>query len=170
MAKLAEQAGRYDEMVKATAAIAKMNVDLTVEERSLLSVAYKNAVGARRASWKIISSIEQKEAESDKASIITEYRAKVRTVGGPTYKGCRIFSQGASCSWVIARPFGSLHSARYPPAFPIPNLGLQPKLHLPQPSRFQKWGGTRSWRKVFLWEKDPLVGQDHGRAGRESTC
>jgi len=77
MAKLAEQAGRYDEMVKATAAIAKMNVDLTVEERSLLSVAYKNAVGARRASWKIISSIEQKEAESDKASIITEYRAKV---------------------------------------------------------------------------------------------
>lgn len=91
MAKLAEQAGRYDEMVKATAAIAKMNVDLTVEERSLLSVAYKNAVGARRASWKIISSIEQKEAESDKASIITEYRAKVRTAGGPTKTRTALF-------------------------------------------------------------------------------
>lgn len=82
MAKLAEQAGRYDEMVKATAAIAKMDVDLTVEERSLLSVAYKNAVGARRASWKIISSIEQKESASDKSSIITEYRQKVCAPAG----------------------------------------------------------------------------------------
>ncbi len=49
MAKMAEQAERYEEMVKATRAIAKMGLDLTVEERSLLSVAYKNVVGARRA-------------------------------------------------------------------------------------------------------------------------
>lgn len=49
MAKIAEQAERYDEMVKATRSIAKMGVDLTVEERSLLSVAYKNVVGTRRA-------------------------------------------------------------------------------------------------------------------------
>merc|ERR1712224_889495 len=35
--------------------------ELSVEERNLLSVAYKNAVGSRRASWRIITSVEQKE-------------------------------------------------------------------------------------------------------------
>ena len=34
---------------------------LTVEERNLLSVAYKNAVGSRFASWRSISSVEQKD-------------------------------------------------------------------------------------------------------------
>mmetsp|Transcript_42208 Transcript_42208/g.99013 ORF Transcript_42208/g.99013 Transcript_42208/m.99013 type:complete len:318 (+) Transcript_42208:135-1088(+) len=77
MAKMAEQAERYEEMVKATRAIAKMGLDLTVEERSLLSVAYKNVVGARRASWKIISSIEQKETEEDKHGLIKSYLSKV---------------------------------------------------------------------------------------------
>ncbi|EKX40191.1 14-3-3 protein [Guillardia theta CCMP2712] len=77
MAKIAEQAERYDEMVKATRSIAKMGVDLTVEERSLLSVAYKNVVGTRRASWKIISSIEQKETDEEKLALIREYLAKV---------------------------------------------------------------------------------------------
>lgn len=60
-AKLAEQAERYDEMVESMKKVAGMDVELTVEERNLLSVAYKNVIGARRASWRIISSIEQKE-------------------------------------------------------------------------------------------------------------
>ncbi|CAG5132976.1 unnamed protein product [Candidula unifasciata] len=60
-AKLAEQAERYDEMVHAMKDVAQQNMELTVEERNLLSVAYKNVIGARRASWRIISSIEQKD-------------------------------------------------------------------------------------------------------------
>merc|ERR1719149_105948 len=32
-----------------------------LSERNLLSVAYKNAVGSRRAAWRIITSVEQKE-------------------------------------------------------------------------------------------------------------
>ena len=35
--------------------------ELSIEERNLLSVAYKNVVGARRASWRIVTSIETKE-------------------------------------------------------------------------------------------------------------
>lgn len=49
------------EMVEAMKKVASLDVELTVEERNLLSVAYKNVIGARRASWRIISSIEQKE-------------------------------------------------------------------------------------------------------------
>ena len=57
-AKLAEQAERYDEMVAAMKSVASMNAELSVEKRNLLSVAYKNVIGARRASWRIISSLE----------------------------------------------------------------------------------------------------------------
>jgi len=80
MAKLAEQAERYDEMVAHMKAVAQLNTELTVEERNLLSVAFKNVIGARRASWRIISSIEQKEESKDNAEhvkLIKEYRAKI---------------------------------------------------------------------------------------------
>jgi 14-3-3 protein epsilon len=55
---------------------------LTVDERNLLSVAYKNVVGTRRASWRIISSIEQKEESkgSEKhVGTIRDYRQKIET-------------------------------------------------------------------------------------------
>lgn len=72
--------------------VAKMNVELTVEERNLLSVAYKNVIGARRASWRIISSIEQrKENDETKDNVekkdgtqlkmIETYRRTVRDFG-----------------------------------------------------------------------------------------
>ncbi|KAK4410205.1 14-3-3 protein 4 [Sesamum angolense] len=49
MAKLAEQAERYEEMVEFMEKVAKTaeTDELTVEERNLLSVAYKNVIGAR---------------------------------------------------------------------------------------------------------------------------
>nr|GMD91528.1 14-3-3 protein 9 [Ipomoea batatas] len=82
VAKLAEQAERYDEMVDAMKSVAKIGVELTVEERNLLSVGYKNVVGARRASWRILSSIEQKEesrGNEQNVKRIKEYRQKVET-------------------------------------------------------------------------------------------
>lgn len=84
-AKLAEQAERYDgmgdiiftqyssrvrrvscyvaasEMVSAMRRVASLDVELSVEERNLLAVAYKNQVGMRRASWRAVFNMEQKE-------------------------------------------------------------------------------------------------------------
>jgi len=83
MAKLAEQAERYDEMVKFMDSVVRDVIpeqELTVEERNLLSVAYKNVIGARRASWRIISSIEQKEESKgnvENAERIKGYKIKV---------------------------------------------------------------------------------------------
>jgi len=82
MAKLAEQAERYEEMVefmKKQVQSGPQGDDLSLEERNLLSVAYKNVVGARRASLRVIGSIEAKEAEkgSDKVQIVKAYKAKV---------------------------------------------------------------------------------------------
>jgi len=79
-ARLAEQAERYDEMAQAMKKVAELNQELTVEERNLLSVAYKNVVGSRRASLRIISSIEQREearGKEDNLNKAKQYRKKV---------------------------------------------------------------------------------------------
>jgi len=79
-AKLAEQAERYDEMKAAMVKIVELNAELSREERNLLSVAFKNVVGTRRASWRIVSSIEQKEdqkGDERHVSLIKGYRGKI---------------------------------------------------------------------------------------------
>lgn len=105
LAKLAEQAERYEgaspfflffsfplllfltrslptEMVENMKRVASSDQELTVEERNLLSVAYKNVIGARRASWRIVSSIEQKEeskGNEQQVSMIKAYREKIES-------------------------------------------------------------------------------------------
>jgi len=62
-AKLAEQAERYDEMADYMEKVGKAGDELSVEERNLLSVAYKNAVGSRRAAWRIITSVNRRKRQ-----------------------------------------------------------------------------------------------------------
>jgi len=76
-AKLAEQAERYDDMAAAMKAVTEENSDLSNEERNLLSVAYKNVVGARRSSWRVVSSIEQKAEGERKRAMSKEYREMI---------------------------------------------------------------------------------------------
>ena len=79
-AKLAEQAERYDDMAADMKEVTEMGGNLQQEERNLLSVAYKNVVGARRSSWRVISSIESKTKESGnerRLELAKEYREKI---------------------------------------------------------------------------------------------
>lgn len=79
-AKLAEQGERFDDMAKAmrevVESLGEAGEELSVEERNLLSVAYKNVVGARRSSWRMFSMIEAKEkdAETMKAKLTKKFR------------------------------------------------------------------------------------------------
>jgi 14-3-3 protein epsilon len=62
LARLSEQTERYSEMIDYVKHfVTKTTQDLSVEERNILSVAYKNFVGARRTSWRVLNSIENKE-------------------------------------------------------------------------------------------------------------
>lgn len=77
-ARLAEQAERYDDMAEAMKKVTEMGDELSSDERNLLSVAYKNVVGARRSSWRVISSIEQKsDGEEKKQEMAKTYREKI---------------------------------------------------------------------------------------------
>ncbi|KAM9797909.1 14-3-3 protein gamma-B-like [Neosynchiropus ocellatus] len=75
-AQLAEQAERYDDMAKYMNQVTQQKKTMSTDERNLLSVAYKNVVGARRSSFRVISSIKQKETGS-KLDLIDTYQAKV---------------------------------------------------------------------------------------------
>lgn len=82
MAKLAEQAERYDDMVKYMKELTMKGEKLTDEQRNLLSVAFKNVVGARRSAWRIISSIQQKEQDRGDAQglagkLASKYREEI---------------------------------------------------------------------------------------------
>ncbi|XP_051926181.1 14-3-3 protein zeta/delta-like isoform X2 [Hippocampus zosterae] len=77
-AKLAEQAERYDDMAADMKAVTEeCSAELSNEERNLLSVAYKNVVGARRSSWRVVSSMEQKLEDGNKANQAKEYRMTI---------------------------------------------------------------------------------------------
>jgi len=83
-AKLAEQAERYDDMAAAMKNCVEHvygdsnGAPLDNEERNLLSVAYKNVVGARRSAWRVVSSIESKTDGSEKRlSMAKKYRETI---------------------------------------------------------------------------------------------
>ena len=57
------------EMVAYVTEFSKQGIEeLTVDERNILSVAFKNVVGTRRAAWRVISLIERKENKKGQAT------------------------------------------------------------------------------------------------------
>lgn len=78
VAKFAEQAERYEDMANFMKdATSKKGKDLSSEERNLLSVAYKNVVGAKRSSWRVMTALEEKQENGEKKEYIKEYRTKI---------------------------------------------------------------------------------------------
>lgn len=93
-AKLGEQAERYDDMAADMKAMTEHKKKLGNEERNLLSVAYKNVVGARRSSWRMMATLSTKcskdpvndEQNERKKEIIKAY---LKTIGDELNKICR---------------------------------------------------------------------------------
>ena len=81
LARLAEQCERFDEMVEYANEFAKAGAsELTLEERNILSVAFKNVVGTRRAAWRVLSSIEKKEnnkGNSNNVDKVKQYKTLI---------------------------------------------------------------------------------------------
>jgi len=77
LVRVAETAERYDDMCSFVRSLVEMKSkkgeDLDVDERNLLSVAYKNVVGSKRASWRTLSGGFD---EADK-ELLEKYKALV---------------------------------------------------------------------------------------------
>ena len=79
MAKNCEQTERFDEMLEYMKRVLDFPDKLSIEERNLLSVAYKNSVGSRRTAWRVISSVEMKEETrgSSNLALLKEFKEKI---------------------------------------------------------------------------------------------
>lgn len=67
LSRMAEQSERYEEMIQFVKAFIGHGGELSVEERNILSVAFKNVVGALRSAWRVLSSIIKKEERRNNA-------------------------------------------------------------------------------------------------------
>ena len=84
MAKICEQSERFKDMLVYMKQVLATGKPLSVEERNLLSVAYKNSVGVHRSAWRILESIGKKEKEKNKDGgknfqLIQQYKQDVET-------------------------------------------------------------------------------------------
>ena len=79
MAKVTEQTERFEDMLEAMNKVIAADANLNVEERNLLSVAYKNSIGSRRTAWRALSSIEKKEEQkgSKNIGLLRAYKTKI---------------------------------------------------------------------------------------------
>merc|ERR1712187_373198 len=69
-----------EDMVEYMKAVATEGSEgLSIEERNLLSVAYKNAIGSHRTAWRALTSIETKEEAkaSKQLPLLREYKTKI---------------------------------------------------------------------------------------------
>jgi 14-3-3 protein epsilon len=61
--------------------------ELSIEERNLLSVAYKNIVGPRRASWRVVAmneTTEESKGNYSEVALIRKSREKIEVEIGKT--------------------------------------------------------------------------------------
>jgi 14-3-3 protein epsilon len=78
MARVAEQAERFDDMVDFLRPILKeKGGDFSVEERNLLSVGFKNLIGGKRTAIRTISAIEQNPKYSKFGGALSAYKTKI---------------------------------------------------------------------------------------------
>ena len=65
LAKLYERAERFPEMIKSIHKFVELEPKLTKEERNILSAGYKNIISDKRASWRLLNSMEKKEEKKN---------------------------------------------------------------------------------------------------------
>jgi 14-3-3 protein epsilon len=78
LARVAEQAERFEDMVKYLSHVLDdKGADVTVDERNLLSVAFKNLISSKRAACRTITAIEQNPKYEKFLAALKAYKESV---------------------------------------------------------------------------------------------
>ena len=79
LARVAEQAERFEDMVKYLEEAIKLKngEDFTIDERNLLSVGFKNLIGSQRGAIRTIGAIEQNPKYQKFNDALSGYKKKI---------------------------------------------------------------------------------------------
>ena len=78
MARVAEQAERFDDMVDfLKEVVSGKTSDFTTEERNLLSVGFKNLIGGKRTAIRTIAAIEQNPKYTKYNDALAKYKKRI---------------------------------------------------------------------------------------------
>ena len=69
LSKLYERAERYQDMVSVINKFIEITPKLTKDERNILSAGYKNILSDKRASWRLLNSMERKETKKKSSQV-----------------------------------------------------------------------------------------------------
>ena len=78
LAKLYERAERFSEMVSHIISFVKLDSNLSLEERNILSAGFKNVISSKRASWRLMNSEEKKEEKKNSQNLAYSKEIKSR--------------------------------------------------------------------------------------------
>ena len=80
LARVAEQAERFEDMVKYLSDVLDVKAgEVTADERNLISVAFKNLISSKRAACRTIAAIEQNPKYSKFGDALAQYKATIET-------------------------------------------------------------------------------------------
>lgn len=80
LARVAEQAEKFEDMVNFLKPVLdSKGAALTVDERNLLSVAFKNLISSKRTAWRTITAIEQNPKYAKHTDALAAYKKKIES-------------------------------------------------------------------------------------------
>ena len=81
LSKLYERAERFPDMVSSINKFIEMNPKLTKDEKNIVAAGYKNILTDKRASWRLLNSMEKKETKKKSAQVphIKEIKSHIET-------------------------------------------------------------------------------------------
>ncbi|KAL8153320.1 hypothetical protein V2J09_011080 [Rumex salicifolius] len=91
LAKLAEQAALYDDMVEYMVNAVSVGCELNKEERRLLAKSFIYAIGPRRTSWRIVSATERSEEVRSDPTLVDAVREYKKKIESEIYTACKRF-------------------------------------------------------------------------------